>query len=79
MEKKNGREIVLTGHTLSAPYEVSFTTNDSIYVYGANFKIIQACIYIDKKCKNTGKKALAFIKDKAEYCLKYKDSKWRRL
>jgi len=70
MEKKNGREIVLTGHTLSAPYEVDFTIGNIIYIYGACYNKIRKCLFIDRKSKFSGKKALNFIKRIADYCIK---------
>ena len=65
------KEIALTGHTNASPYEVFFRANGASYTYGASYDVCQKCLFIDKKCKRTGKKAMAFIKKRANYCLKY--------
>ena len=63
--------IVIMGHTTSTPREVFFWANGASYTYGASYDVCQKCLFIDKKCKRTGKKAMAFIKKRANYCLKY--------
>jgi len=63
--------IVIVGHTTSTPREVFFRANGASYTYGASYDICQKCLFIDKKCKRTGKKAMAFIQKRANYCLKY--------
>ena len=63
--------IVIVGHTTSTPREIFFRANGASYTYGASYDICQKCLFIDKKCKRTGKKAMAFIQKRANYCLKY--------
>ena len=65
------KEIALTGNTNCAPYEVFFRANGASYTYGASYDICQKCLFIDKKCKRTGKKAMAYIKRHCDYILKY--------
>ena len=70
MYKKN---IVIVGNTTSVPYEVDIRIDNVLYIYGADYKIIQKCLFIDKRCRRSGKKALNFIKKTSDYCLKFKE------
>ena len=69
------REIVLNGQTNEAPYELSFLAGNVLYVYGAPYSVCQKCLWLDKKCGRTGRKAMNYIKKRADYCLKYDGGK----
>ena len=72
------REIVLNGQTNQSPYELTFNCPKATYVYGASYSVCQKCLWIDKKCGYSGKKAMNWIKTKADYCLKYEGDKCLR-
>ena len=65
--------IVIVGNTTSAPYEIDIKIDNVLYTYGADYAIIQKCLFIDKQCRRSGKRALNFIKKASDYCLKFKE------
>jgi len=73
------REIVLNGQTNEAPFELTFQTPNALYVYGASYSVCQKCLWIDKKCGYSGKKAMNFIKKLADYCIAYENGHIRKV
>ena len=61
--------IVVTGRTTSSPYEIDFAIGKTFYIYGADYGLIQKCLFISRK---SVWKALNYIQKRADYCLKFK-------